>query len=42
MYLKLIEDFTRNRLVIISSNVPVEYSFCQTVIDMKALKSIRV
>jgi hypothetical protein len=42
MYQKLIQDFTRNRLLIISSNDPAEYSFCQTVIDMKTLKSIRV
>jgi ABC-type multidrug transport system ATPase subunit len=42
MYLELIQDFTRNRLLIISSNDLMEYSFCQTVLDMKALKSMRV
>jgi ABC-type multidrug transport system ATPase subunit len=42
MYHELIQDFGLNRMLIISSNDPVEYSFCQTVIDMKALKSVRV
>ncbi|HEY2348040.1 MAG TPA: ATP-binding cassette domain-containing protein [Puia sp.] len=42
MYQELIQDFARDRLVIISSNDPVEYSFCKTIIDMKNLKSIRV
>ncbi len=41
MYQELIQDFARERLVIVSSNDPVEYSFCKTVIDMKALKSDR-
>jgi ABC-2 type transport system ATP-binding protein len=38
MYHELIQDFTRDRLLIISSNDQVEYSFCNTVIDMKNLK----
>jgi len=38
MYHELIQDFTRERLLIISSNDQVEYSFCNTVIDMKNLK----
>jgi ABC-type multidrug transport system ATPase subunit len=42
MYHELISDFAAERLLIISSNDPMEYSFCQTVLDMKALKSIRV
>lgn len=42
MYHELIRDFAAERLLIISSNDPMEYSFCQTVLDMKALKSIRV
>ena len=42
MYHELIQDFTRERLLIISSNDQVEYSFCKTVLDMKDLKSIGV
>ena len=42
MYHELIRDFAGERLLIISSNDPMEYSFCQTVLDMRALKSIRV
>jgi ABC-type multidrug transport system ATPase subunit len=42
MYHELIRDFTGDRILIISSNDPMEYSFCQTVLDMKALKSVRV
>ena len=42
LYHELIRDLSGERLLIISSNDPVEYSFCQTVLDMKALKSIRV
>jgi len=42
MYHELIRDFTQERMLIISSNDPMEYSFCQTVLDMKDLKSIRV
>jgi ABC-type multidrug transport system ATPase subunit len=37
MYHELIRDFAAKRLLIISSNDPMEYSFCQTVLDMKAL-----
>jgi hypothetical protein len=39
MYQELIQDFAKERLVIISSNDPAEYSFCQTIIDMKNLKA---
>ncbi len=42
MYHELIQDFTRERLLIISSNDRVEYSFCKTVLDMKDLKSMGV
>jgi ABC-type multidrug transport system ATPase subunit len=42
MYQELIKDFAAERLLIISSNDPMEYSFCQTVLDMKALKSMGV
>ena len=42
MYHELIKDFAGERLLIISSNDPLEYSFCRTVLDMKALNSIRV
>jgi ABC-type multidrug transport system ATPase subunit len=42
MYQELIQDFARDRLLIISSNDPVEYSFCQTIIDMKDLKGMKV
>jgi len=38
LYHELIRDFCRERLVIISSNDSLEYSFCKTVIDMKKLK----
>lgn len=39
MYHELIRDFAKDRLVIISSNDPVEYSFCNTIIDLKNLKA---
>ena len=39
LYHELIQDFAEERLLIISSNDPMEYSFCQTVLDMKDLKS---
>jgi ABC-type multidrug transport system ATPase subunit len=42
MYQELIRDFTEKRLLIVSSNDPSEYSFCQTVLDMKTLKSVGV
>jgi len=42
MYHELIQDFAAERLLIISSNDPMEYSFCQTVLDMKDLKSVGV
>jgi ABC-type multidrug transport system ATPase subunit len=37
LYHELIRDFTREKLVIISSNDPLEYSFCKITIDMKRL-----
>ena len=42
MYQELIQDFAGERLLIVSSNDPVEYSFCKTVLDMKDLKSMGV
>ena len=42
MYHELIKDFAGERMLIISSNDPIEYSFCQTVLDMKDLKSMEV
>jgi ABC-type multidrug transport system ATPase subunit len=42
LYHELIREYGVERLVIVSSNDPQEYSFCQTIIDMKDLKSIRV
>jgi ABC-type multidrug transport system ATPase subunit len=39
MYHELIQDFAGERMLIISSNDPMEYSFCKTVIDMKNLKT---
>ncbi len=38
LYHQLIEQFCANRLLIISSNDPKEYSFCDTIIDIKAYK----
>jgi ABC-type multidrug transport system ATPase subunit len=38
LYHELIRDLTNERLVIISSNDPLEYSFCKTVIEMNKLK----
>lgn len=38
LYHRLIEQFCPNRLLIISSNEPKEYSFCDTIIDIKAYK----
>ena len=42
LYHELIRDYSPDRLVIVSSNDPLEYSFCKTIIDMKSLKSVRV
>ena len=39
LYHDLIRDYCSERLVIVSSNDPLEYSFCENVIDMKSLKS---
>jgi ABC-type multidrug transport system ATPase subunit len=38
LYHELIRDLTNERLVIVSSNDPLEYSFCKTVIEMNKLK----
>ena len=39
LYHELIRDYCSARLVIVSSNDPQEYSFCNTIINMKSLKS---
>ncbi|MFL5787756.1 MAG: ATP-binding cassette domain-containing protein, partial [Flavisolibacter sp.] len=38
LYLKLVSDYCRNRLVIISSNDEKEYCFCNTIIEIQKLK----
>jgi ABC-type multidrug transport system ATPase subunit len=38
LYHDLIRDYCRERLVIVSSNDPLEYSFCEKVINMSELK----
>ncbi len=38
LYHELIGNYCRERLVIVSSNDSLEYSFCKTIIDMKELK----
>jgi len=38
LYHELIREYCRDRLVIVSSNDPLEYSFCQTIINMNELK----
>jgi ABC-type multidrug transport system ATPase subunit len=38
LYHNLIREFCREKLVIVSSNDPLEYSFCETVINMGELK----
>jgi ABC-type multidrug transport system ATPase subunit len=38
MYQKLISDFASNRLVIVSSNDPQEYGFCEAQISISAYK----
>jgi len=42
LYHDLIRDYCRERLLIISSNDPLEYSFCENVIDMKKLKNLKI
>lgn len=42
LYKQLIDQFCRNRLVIISSNDPVEYEFCDTRIDISSFHGKRV
>ena len=38
MYHELIREYCAERIVIVSSNDPLEFSFCKTIIDMKTLK----
>lgn len=38
LYHNLVEKYCQHRLLIISSNDPNEYSFCHTIIDIKAFK----
>jgi len=38
LYHQLIRDHTQGRLVIVCSNDPVEYSFCQQVVNMQEFK----
>lgn len=38
LYHELIREYCANRLVIVSSNDPTEYSFCETIINMSSLK----
>ncbi len=38
LYHELIREYCVERLVIVSSNDPLEYSFCKTEIDMRTLK----
>ncbi len=38
LYHELMREFCRERLVIVSSNDPLEYSFCERVINMNSLK----
>lgn len=40
LYHELIRDYCRERLVIVSSNDPLEYGFCNTVLDMNSLKKV--
>jgi ABC-type multidrug transport system ATPase subunit len=39
LYHEMIREYCNERLVIVSSNDQMEYSFCKTIIDMKQLKS---
>lgn len=38
LYYQLIHTYTKNRLVIISSNNPLEYTFCNKIISIQELK----
>ena len=38
LYHELIREYCHDRLVIVSSNDPSEYSFCETIINMNSLK----
>jgi ABC-type multidrug transport system ATPase subunit len=37
-YLKTVQQVDSNRLVIISSNIPAEYAFCDTTLDIGQFK----
>jgi ABC-type multidrug transport system ATPase subunit len=37
-YLKTVQQVDSNRLVIISSNIPAEYAFCDTILDIGQFK----
>ena len=39
LYQELVREYCRERIVIVSSNDPLEYLFCKTVINMKSLNS---
>ncbi len=41
LYHQLITDYCRDRLVIVSSNEPQEYRFCQEIIDITQYKKLR-
>jgi ABC-type multidrug transport system ATPase subunit len=38
LYHELIREYCQHRMVIVSSNDPLEYSFCETIINMSELK----
>jgi ABC-type multidrug transport system ATPase subunit len=40
LYHQLIRDYCSNRLVLISSNDPQEYGFCDRMIEMKAVRDV--
>ena len=37
-YLKTVQQVAKDRLVIVSSNIPAEYAFCDTTIDIAQFK----
>ncbi len=40
LYHQLIRDYGNNRLIIVSSNDPQEYSFCKEIISIMDYKSV--
>ena len=40
LYLQLINDYSLNRTIVVSSNDVTEYSFCEKHLDMKSMKTI--